>query len=169
MAAGANPSVSPGGHAGNYPLNWQPPAIKPSMDWTRLDATFDSLDNTQVTLYLGSWAPKGGTIWWSDVRLEPGGLVNVIRRPSLPLSVTSADGQTAFVEGRDFSEVKDPKLGHDPNPGYFTDWHRPPEVTIPVASRLREGQRVVASYHFATTVGKPGQIACCLASRRSTS
>ncbi len=148
--------------AGSYPLNWQPPPIKPTMDWTRLDATFSSLDNTQVALYLGSWAPKGGTIWWSDVRLEPGGLVNVIRRPSLPLSVTSDDGQTVYVEGQDFSEVKDPKLGHDPNPGYFTYWHRPPVVTIPSGSRLQEGQRVLAGYHFATIVGKSHQITCCL-------
>jgi hypothetical protein len=143
-------------------LDWQPPPIKPTMDWTRLDATFASLDNTQVTLYLGSWAPKSGTIWWSDVRLELGGLVNVIRRPSLPLAVASDDGQTAYVEGRDFSEVQDPKLGHDPNPGYFSYWHQPPLVTIPEGSRLAEGQRVLASYHFATLVGKSHQITCCL-------
>jgi hypothetical protein len=179
MAAGANTTVSPGGHAGSYPLNWQPPPIKPTMNWTRLDATFSSLDNTQVTLYLGSWASKGGTIWWSDVRLEPGGLVNVIRRPSLPLTITSDDGQsavgwtsvrpeqtevrsTAYVEGRDFSEVQDPKLGYDPNPGYFNYWHQPPAVTIPAGSRLQEGQRVLADYHFATLVGKSHQITCCL-------
>ncbi len=148
--------------AGSYPLNWQPPPIKPTMDWTRLDAAFASLDNPQVALYLGSWAPKGGTIWWSDVRLEPGGLVNLIRRPSLPLIITSEDGRTVYFEGQDFSEVQDPKLGHDPNSGYFTYWHRPPVVTIPSGSRLKEGQKVLAGYHFATLVGKSDQITCCL-------
>ena len=96
------------------------------------------------------------------MQIEPGGLVNVIRRPSLPLTITSEDGKTVYVEGQDFSEVKDPKLGHDPNPGYFTYWHEPPAVTIPAGSRLQEGQRVLASYHFATLAGKSHQINCCL-------
>ena len=145
-----------------YPLNWQPPAIHKTMDWTRLHATFASLDNREVGLYLGSYNAKGGKIWWSDVRIEPGGLVNVIRRPSLPLTITSEDGKTVYVEGKDFSEVKDPKLGNDPNPGYFTYWHEPPAVTVPEGSRLKQGERVLASYHFATLAGKSHQINCCL-------
>jgi len=146
---------------GGYALNWQPPAIQPTMDWTRLDATFESADTTSVGIYLGSYSPKGGKIWWSDVRIEPAGFVNVIRRPSLPLTITSEDGSTTYTEGKDFAEVKDRKLGHDPNPGYFTYWHDAPTVTIPQGSRLKEGQRVLASYHFATTVGKGQQINCC--------
>jgi hypothetical protein len=94
--------------------------------------------------------------------VEPAGLVNVIRRPSLPLTVTSEDGATVYTEGRDFAEIRDPKLGNDPNPGYFTYWHDAPEVAIPQGSRLKEGQKVLASYHFATIVGKPEQINCCL-------
>lgn len=93
-------------------------------------------------------------IWWSDVQVEPGGWVNVIRRPSLPLTVTSPDGQTTYTEGQDFAEVRDPKLGHGPNPGYFSYWHEPPAVTIPAGSRLQGGQRVRANYHVATLVGK---------------
>ena len=77
----------------------------------------------EVAIYIGSYNAKGGKIWWSDVQIEPGGFVNVIRRPSLPLTITSEDGKTVYAEGKDFAEVKDPKLGHDPNPGYFTYWH----------------------------------------------
>jgi hypothetical protein len=150
-----------GDPAKGYPLNWQPPEIKPTMDWTRLHATFCSLDNTEVGLYVGSYNVRGGTIWWSDVQVEPGGWVNVIRRPSLPLTVTSLDGQTTYTEGQDFSEVRDLKLGHDPNPGYFTYWHEPPTVTIPAGSRIQDGQRVRANYHVATLVGKSHQINCC--------
>ena len=145
-----------------FPLNWQPPAIKKTMDWTRLHATFCSGDSTQVGLYIGAYSPKGGKIWWSDVQIEPGGFVNLIRRASLPLSIRSEDGKKLYVEGRDFAEIVDPKLGHDPNPGHFTYWHSPPTVAIPHGSRLREGQKVLASYHFATTVGKAPQINCCL-------
>ena len=148
--------------AKGYPLNWQPPPIRKTMDWTRLHATFASLDNSEVTLCLGSYNAKGGKIWWSDVQIEPGGLVNVIRRSSLPLAISSKDGKTIYTEGKDFSEVRDPKLGDDPNPGYFTYWHEPPTVTVPEGSRLQEGQRVLASYHFATLAGKSHQINCCL-------
>ena len=151
-----------GGPMSGLSLNWQPPAIKQTMDWTRLDATFTSAENTEVGIYLGSWSTKGGTIWWSDVRIEPGGFVNLIRRPDLPLTIASEDGKTVYAEGRDFSQAIDPKLGHDPNPGYFTCWHAAPVVTIPQGSRLKEGQRVSAGYHFATIAGKSHQINCCL-------
>ena len=146
---------------GGYPLDWQPPEIKPTMDWTRLHATFSSTDNTEVGIYAGSYNAKAGRVWWSDVRIEPGGFTNVIRRPSLPLIITSEDGSTTYTEGQDFAEVKDPKLGHDPNPGYFTYWHEGPTVTVPEGSRLKEGQKVLATYHFATLVGKGHQINCC--------
>ncbi len=152
----------PAGPRGGDPLNWQPPPIKPTMGWTRLHATFCSQDNTEVLLYLGSWGVRGGKIWWSDVQIEPGGLVNLIRRPSLPLRVAGEDGKTEYVEGRDFAAVSDPKLGHDPNPGYFTYWHESPAVKIPPGSRLRDGQRLTLSYHFATLAGKSHQINCCL-------
>jgi hypothetical protein len=147
--------------AAGRPLNWQPPEIRKTMDWTRFHATFASVDSSEVGLYLGSYAVHGGKIWWSDVRIEPGGLVNVIRRPSLPLTITSADGKTTYVEGRDFGAVKDPKLGHDPNPGYFSYWHDAPRVPLVPGGRLREGQTVLASYHFATLAGKSHQINCC--------
>ena len=39
--------------------------------------------------------------------------------------------------------------------------HAAPVVTIPQGSRLKEGQRVSASYHFATIAGKSDQINCC--------
>ena len=129
-----------------------------------LDVTFDSLETSEVTIYCGSWSPKAGKIWWSDLQIEPAGFVNVIRRPSLPLSITSDDGKTVYEEGKDFAQVKDPKFGDDPRPGYFTNWHEAPEVGIPAGSRLKEGQKVLAGYHFAVTVGKATQINACSAS-----
>jgi hypothetical protein len=144
-------------------LNWQPPDIKKTMDWTRIHASFCSRDNSEVVLYLGSWGPKTVRIWWDDVKLEPAGFVNIIRRDSLPLTITSEDGQTTYAEGKDFSAVKDPKMLHDPNPGYYTIWHEAPAVTLPEGSRLKEGQQVLASYHFATPAGKPNNFNMCLA------
>ena len=151
-----------GDHMSGYPLDWQPPEVKKTQDWTRWDATFGSLDNEEVGIYIGSYNAKGGTIWYGDVQLEPAGFMNVLRRPSLPVTVTSEDGKTAYAEGKDFAEIKDPKLGHDPNPGYFTHWHDPPAIAVPEGSALKDGQKVLASYHVATLAGKPEQITCCL-------
>ena len=156
------------GFAGNpegvgMPLNWQVPEIKKTMDWTRIHASFGTLDNTEVSLYLGCWGAKTGKIWWDDVRIEPAGFVNIIRRDSLPLAITSEDGKTTYEEAKDFSAVQDPKLLNDPNPGYFTIWHDAPAVSLPAGSRLKEGQKVLASYCFATAAGKPNNFNMCMA------
>ena len=143
-------------------LTWQMCAYKKNQDWAPIHATFDSLDNDEVTLAVGRWGTKGGIIWIDDVKIEPGGFVNVLRRPSLPLTVTSPDGKTTFEEGKDFSQVVDPKLLKDPREGYFTRWHEVPVVTIPPGSKLEDGQKVCASYHFPVTCGKPTQINICM-------
>ena len=151
-----------GGDAiGGLVLTWQPPDIKETMDWTRVDVTFNSLEYSEVSIYAGSYSPKAGKIWWGDVKIEPAGFVNIIRRDDLPLTITSEDGKTTYNEGKDFSAVKDPKLGNDPNPGYFTDWHDVPAVTIPAGSQIKDGQRVLASYHHSLAVGKRAQMNCC--------
>ena len=62
------------------------------------------------------------------MRLEPGGLVNVVRRDGAPLRAASADGRIVYQEGRDFQNARDPKLGMIPWPGGFTAWHDPPVV-----------------------------------------
>ena len=147
---------------GEIPLNWQSPPIKKTQDWTLHHATFCSLDNKELTLYVGTWNGKEGKAWFDDVAIEPGGFVNVIRRESLPLKVTSLDGKTAFEEGKDFSKVVDPKLLMDPAPGYFTTWHDAPSVTVPEGSKLKDGDKVLVSYHFATTCGKPNNINMCM-------
>ena len=96
------------------------------------------------------------------MRLEPGGLVNVVRRDGAPLRATSADGQIVYQEGRDFQNARDPKLGMIPWPGGFTAWHDPPVVTLPSGSRIRDGQKVLLSY-FHTAIIYEEQVMCCMA------
>ncbi len=74
-----------------------------------------------------SWSHDGvsGKIWWDDVRIEPAGLVNMIRRDGAPRRVTSEDNRTVYVEGSDFQNAVDPSLGTIPYPGGFTAWHDP--------------------------------------------
>ena len=143
-------------------LNYCEPKIEKTQDWKRIDITFNSLEASKVNLYLGVWGGKRGKIWWDDVRVEPGGLVNVVRRKGAPLRATSADGQTVYGEGRDFEDARDPKLGMIPWPGGFTAWHEPPVVTLPQGSRIHEGQKVLLSY-FHTAIIYEEQVMCCMA------
>ncbi len=142
-------------------LNYYNPRIAPTQDWKRIDICFNSLQFDQVRLYLGVWGGRGGKIWWDDVRLEPAGLVNIVRRPGAPVRLTSADGKTTYVEGRDFAPLRDPLLGRDPYGGAYTVWHKPPSIEIPPGSRLRAGQRVLLSY-FHTALIYWGQVCCCM-------
>ena len=66
-------------------LNYYQPHVDKTQDWKRIDVTFNSLEFSQVNLYLGIWGGRRGTIWWDDVRIEPGGLVNLVRRRGAPL------------------------------------------------------------------------------------
>ena len=148
-------------------LTYQDLDIKRTQDWTHYDVVFNSLENAEARIYCGVWGGKSGKLWWDDLVMEPGGFVNVIRRDACPVKLTSADGpspaeagasarvggKTTYLEGRDFSRIVDPKLGNERYPGTFAAWHTPPEVTVPADSRIREGQRVLASYFHPMIVG----------------
>jgi hypothetical protein len=141
-------------------LDHQQFALKPTADWTKYEIVFNTLDSEEVGIYIGSWGGQKGKLWLDDVRLEPGGLVNLIRRPSLKFQVTSADGKTVYREGRDFVKAVDPKLGNMPFLGAFQTWYQGPLVAVPSASRLKEGQRVLVSYSHAMIVYGYAVFAC---------
>ncbi len=144
-------------------LNDQEMHAEKTADWKMLCSNFDSQGATEANIQFGNWDSRGGTGWWDECKIQPGGFINIIRRDDLPLTVTSEDGKTTYEEGKDFSKVEDPKFMNDPNPGYFTLLHEQPTVTIPAGSRLVEGQKVLASYHFASESGKAGQMNVCMA------
>lgn len=134
--------------------------LKPTQDWTRFDIVFNTLDSERVGIYAGSWGGNKGTLWLDDLHLDPGGFVNLIRRDSLPLQITSADRKIQYEEGKDFARVVDPKLGNTLWPGAFESWYEGPQVPVPATSRLKEGQRVLASYSHAMTVLGYANFAC---------
>ena len=147
---------------GGTMLNYYEPRIERTQPWKQVDITFNSLEFSEVNLYLGVWRGRRGKIWWDDVRIEPAGLVNAVRRDGTPLRATSADGQTVYVEGRDFQGAADPKLGNVPWPGEFTVWHEPPVMTLPMGTRIRSGDKVLLSYYHTAIIHR-GQVMCCMA------
>ncbi len=142
-------------------LSYKDLDVKRTQDWTQYHIVLNSLENTEVRIYLGVWGGKTGKLWWDGLTMEPAGFVNVIRRDGCPLKLTTADGKTALEEGRDVSRVIDPKLGNEKWMGTFAPWHTPPEVTVPAGSRLREGDRVLASYYHPMII-HGDQVACSL-------
>jgi len=135
--------------------------IARTQDWKPYHVAFSSLECDEVRVYCGVWKGRGGKVWWDGLTMRPNAFVNVIRRDSAPVVLRSPDGRTTYVEGRDFSRIVDAKLGRMPWPGSYGLSQSPPVVTVPAGSRLREGDRVLASYYH-VVLTKRGQVTCNL-------
>lgn len=142
-------------------LSFQSLQLNRTQDWTHYHVDFNTLESSEVKLYLGTWAGNTGSIWWDDVQVEPAGFINILRRAGTPVRLTNADGSVEYVEGRDYPPLHDPRLGMEPWAGDYTAWHDLPSFPIPSGSRLTEGQRVLASYYHAAIVNE-GQMTCCM-------
>lgn len=103
---------------GDRPLTHSNLGVKRTQDWTRHHAVFNSLDFEEAGVYFGVWGGKGGTIWWDDARVEPAGLVNLLRREGAPFLVDGKPG-----------DLRDPRMGTVPWAGGYEIWHDPPVVT----------------------------------------
>lgn len=136
-------------------LNYANLGTKPTQDWTVHHVVFNSLDDTEVNVYFGTWGGKTGTLWFDDAKIEETGLVNLVRRDGAPLTV-KREGGNELVEGRDFERVADPLMGSQPWKGEYTVWHEPPVIktSLPAGTRLR------VSYYHTVTVYE-GQVNIC--------
>lgn len=112
--------------------------IRSTQDWTRYTIRFNSASNTRLTVYFGIWSNKAtGKLWFDDAEMHEIGLVHTVRRDSLPVKVTSADGAQTYKEGKDYA-VGEGKL------------------TIPAGSRIADGARLKVSwYQRAEMIGPP--------------
>jgi hypothetical protein len=128
-------------------LNYAYLGTKNTQDWTMHHVVFNSLNNDQVKIYFGCWDGKTGTLEWKNPKVEETGLVNLIRRPGAPMEVKQENGQ-ALVEGRDFDQVFDPRMGTVPWRGGFEVWHEPPVIR----TGLPDGTRLRVSYYHAITI-----------------
>ena len=146
--------------ADGLPLSHMNLRVKPDQPWTEHHIIFNSLANSEVSFYCGSWGGKGGKFWLDDAQVEETAFVNLLRRPSCPLIVKGEDG-TIFKEGDDFAELRDPKLGNVPWAGQFDVYHEPPMLRILPGAKIKDGQRLLISFFHAVTV-YDNQVTCCL-------
>jgi len=129
-----------------------------TQDWRHYDLVFNSLNNSTANLYLGSWYGKEGKVWWDDLSVDEIGLVNVLRRPGCPVTVTGEDG-TPYAEGRDYERIVDPQL----NP--WQAYHDPPALRLTPATRIPDGARLRVSYYHPVIIYED-RITACLSEPR---
>jgi hypothetical protein len=130
--------------------------LKPTQDWTYLEVVFNSLGEKAAHIYAGMWGGWSGTLWLDELALEELALVNVLRRAGCPLTVASADGKTAYTEGKDFEPVRDSRMNQD-----YDFRHAGPPLRLTDHSRIKDGDRLrVSWYHPVKTHSE--QVMCCL-------
>ena len=132
---------------------WEP-AVPSSCDWRQVVMGFNSLNFDTVRVYVGAWGGKTGKFWVDDLQLEEVGLLNILRRPGTPLTVRGEEKQLVYQEGKDFAEVKDPRLN-------FRFDHEPPELVILPESKIKNGQRLRVSYYHGMAINN-GQVTVCM-------
>lgn len=135
-------------------LTFQSLGLGRNEDWRRVYVVFNSQANTKVNVYWGIWGGRGGKLWWDGLTVEDAGLLNVVRRPLAPLTVSGIGGP--LREGVDFERVEDPLLGQKPWPGEYTFDQTPPLLRRKPAGAIKDGDVVtVDAYHAINTdVGK---------------
>lgn len=143
---------------GQYNMHYNP-QVRPSQDWERIALTFNSLNATEVKVMLDCFHHTG-RLWWDDIRIEPEGPVNIVRRPSTPLVIADREGRRVYTEGGDYLKFIDRLLGNDPYPGGFTSWHAVPDLLAVDSGALREGQDLKVSYHHAAIIDRTRAYAC---------
>jgi hypothetical protein len=140
---------------GGASLAWSNLGVKPTQDWTEHHSVFNSQENTEVSLFLGVWGAKSGSLWWDDAKIEEVAFMNMPRRAGCPLVIKTEDGRV-LEEGKDFEKLTDPLMGTQPYAGTYDVWHTPPKLK----TKLPDGTRLRASYYHAMTV-YDGQAMIC--------
>lgn len=146
--------------ANSQAMSEQNPGIKKDQDWTQEHMTFNSGDSKVARIYMGFWGGHRGSIWLDDASLEEVGLLNVVRRPSCPVTVRASDG-TIYAEGKDYERIEDPKMGNVPWPGAFEVYHAGPSIHIPAGSRIHDGEKLSVDFNAAVVLAD-GKVSICL-------
>lgn len=148
------PEIKALGNGGD--LTYSNLGVKRTQDWTIHHVVFNSLESEEVIVYFGIWEAAKGSLQLRNWKIEEVGLLNVLRRPGTPCTVTGPNGKE-YVEGKDFEPIRDPAMGQVPWPGEYQVWHEPPVVrtSLPDGTRLR-----VSWYH--PVIIYDGQVCGCI-------
>ncbi len=132
--------------------------MKPTQDWTELNAAFNSQDSTSALLYLGAWGGSRGSAWFDDVEVNETAMVHLIRRDGAPFRVYDPRNGTTFEEGKDYAPVALAKPLGVP----FGSYQDPPEIALPATTALKPGERVAIDSYSAQPIVPPTEFGMCL-------
>ncbi len=134
-------------------ISFQTFPTQSTQDWRQCHVVFNSLNNTEARLYIGSWDGQHGKMWLDDVAINEIGLVNVLRRAGTPVTVRG-DGHMQYQEGADYERIVDPQL----NP--WNAYHDRPVIKLTAGSRIHEGERLRVGYYNSTVVYEDRVTSC---------
>ena len=120
--------------------------IGETQPWKEYRFLFHSYDNTEATLYLGSWHKTRGSFWIDDCTIEETAFVNLTRRDSTPLTVKVEGEEASLTEGVEFAELRDPYLGEHEWTGNYSKLHEPPVLKILDRKKIPDGSVLRISY-----------------------
>ncbi|MBW7998098.1 MAG: hypothetical protein FVQ81_16320 [Candidatus Glassbacteria bacterium] len=130
--------------------------INTDNEWHELFVGFNSWDNQKAEVQFGLWNTTSSRIWIDDMRFEEVPLINILRRPGTPLSVSSAESGEVYLEGTDYEYLEDRYLT-------FRFDHEPPVIKIPDGSGIAEGETIsVSYYHGMRSNPVVGQVSVCM-------
>lgn len=134
-----------------------------SFDWSEMRLSFNSLSTTSIEVILGVWGGEGGSVWWDDLKILSTPTLNLLRRASLPFSLTIVQGRK-LKEGRNFKRVRDGKLGQTLFGGNYDTYHDGPVIRMKRSAKISTGDIVLLNgYH--TIVTASGQVGCSWSDR----
>lgn len=136
---------------------WTNLQVKPTQEWTRHCLTFNTFEGTDLHFMINAGGIRGGTMWIDDLKIEPAGLLLVLRRDLTPLKVTNEDGSVTYEEGKDFKPVSDPILCSRPG-GLPTYDHDAPRIVLTDSSRIKDGQKLLVSYYHSMLIYEEKEI-----------
>lgn len=142
-------------YAGDRNIAHRHPPLASTQDWSECGMLFNSMDATQVRLYVGLWGGKTGKLWVDDLRVEEIGPINVLHRPGTPVTVTRDGSGEVCQHGTDYELPVDEALLNS-NP-----LRDAPTIKIPGTSKLKDGDRLRLSYYHAVIIGE-GQVSICM-------
>ncbi|MCW8129073.1 MAG: hypothetical protein KIS92_01700 [Planctomycetota bacterium] len=114
---------------------------------------FNSLDNSEVRAQI---LPRDAKI--ENVKIELAGTLMIVRRPLVPLTVTSEDGQTVYEEGKDFKSLHDADMLKKPFDGEFTIDRAPADLELAEGSRIKDGEKLLLTFWHGYRVGSDQDI-----------
>lgn len=123
------------------------PGIEQTTDWTKHKAIFSCESYSSLMIYVRM---QGGTgkAWFKEVNCTPVGkwispLVNIIYNENSPIIITNKAKTVTYEEGKDYNVI----AGVTAYP-YNTN-NKPWNIKVTESSRIKEGDRVLASYNYA--------------------